>query len=64
MAEIVNLHRARKSKAKSERTAQATENRARFGRSKSDRKLEQARADKASKDLAQHRRDPARDDAE
>ena len=45
-AEIVNLRRARKAKAKSGRADRAAENRARFGRTKAERErevLEQAR---------------------
>jgi len=43
MAEIVNLNRARKARARAEREAGAHENRARFGRPKSERDLAAAR---------------------
>jgi Spy/CpxP family protein refolding chaperone len=37
MAEIVNLNKARKAKAKAGREAKAVENRAKFGRSKAEK---------------------------
>lgn len=51
MAEPINLNRARKAKARSDAEARAAENRVKFGRTKAERKLEQARAGKAAKDL-------------
>ena len=39
MAEIVNLRQARKQKARAEKEARATENRASFGRTKAEKKL-------------------------
>ncbi|NWG72958.1 MAG: DUF4169 family protein [Parvularculaceae bacterium] len=41
-AEIVNLRKARKAKARAEREAQAAANRLRFGRSKAERSREEA----------------------
>jgi len=38
MAEIVNLRRARKDKARAAKDAQATENRTRFGRGKAEKR--------------------------
>ena len=51
MAEPVNLNRARKAKARSDAESQAVENRAKFGRTKAERKLDQARAEAASRRL-------------
>jgi hypothetical protein len=51
MAEILNLNQARKAKAKAGAKTQAVENRARFGRTKADKALDAARADKLKRDL-------------
>ncbi len=51
MAEILNLNQARKAKAKTGAKTQAAENRAKFGRTKADKALEAARADKLKRDL-------------
>ena len=51
MAEILNLNQARKARAKADAKAQAAENRAKFGRTKADKALEAARADKLKRDL-------------
>lgn len=51
MAEIVNLRAARKARTKAEARAQADANAAKFGRSKAERALEAARAEKARRDL-------------
>ena len=51
MAEILNLNQARKAKAKTDAKTQAVENRAKFGRTKADKALEAARADKLKRDL-------------
>lgn len=58
MAEIVNLNRARKARARSDREAQAAENRVRFGRGKAEKSASAAQADKARRTLDQHRREP------
>ncbi|HEX3651715.1 MAG TPA: DUF4169 family protein [Rhizomicrobium sp.] len=52
MAEIVNLRRARKSKARAEAAAQADANRAKHGVSKCERDLAKARAEMLDRDLA------------
>ena len=57
MAEPVNLNRARKAKARAEAGTKAAENRVKFGRTKADRRLEQAIADKAARDLDAKKRD-------
>lgn len=58
MAEIVNLRTVRKAKDRVKKRAQADENAAKFGRSGAERKLEEARAEKARADLEGHRREP------
>lgn len=57
MAEIVNLNRARKDRARSERRAKADANAARFGRSKAQRTAETQDADRARSHLDGHRRE-------
>lgn len=61
MAEIVNLRRARKQKARAERTAQAGANAAKFGRTTAQRRAEEAEAARTRAALDGHRRSP--DDA-
>jgi hypothetical protein len=61
MAEIINLRTARKARTKSEARAQADANAAKFGRTKAERSLEQARADKSRDTLDQHKRDSGGD---
>jgi hypothetical protein len=51
MAEIVNFNQARKAKAKADDKTRAAENRAKFGRTKGEKTLEAARADKLKRDL-------------
>ena len=51
MANILNLNQARKAKAKTDAKAKAAENRARFGRTKTDKALDTARADRLQRDL-------------
>lgn len=53
----VNLNRVRKQKARAEEKARANENATLFGRTKAQKALEQAQADKARAVLDQHRRD-------
>jgi hypothetical protein len=57
MAEIINLRQARKNKARADREARAAENRATFGRTKSEKKLTQAEQDMAVRRLDAHKRD-------
>jgi hypothetical protein len=64
MAQIVNLGRVRKAKAKDSARAKADENAVKFGRTKAARDLEQAQAAKAARDLNGHQRDPDRRDPE
>ena len=53
----INLNKARKAKARAEAKAKADENAIRFGRSKADKALDQAREDQKLSRLDQHRRD-------
>jgi len=57
MAEILNLNQARKARAKTDAKVKAAENRARFGRTKADKTLDAARADKLQRDLDGARRE-------
>ncbi len=54
MAEIVNLNRARKAKAKTEKTKQADTNRVLHGTPKALRKLSDAQNDQAQQRLKGH----------
>ena len=55
MGEIVNLRTHRKRALRLRQDAIATENRATHGQSKADRSLDEARRDKAGRELDQHR---------
>jgi hypothetical protein len=57
MAEIVNLRTARKAKERETSRATGDENAAKFGRTKAEKDLEKARADKALRDLDGHARE-------
>jgi hypothetical protein len=57
MAEVVNLNRARKARTKDAARVKASENRAAFGRTRAERELEAARAEKAVRDLEGKKRD-------
>ena len=57
MAEIVNLRRAKKAKARAAKEGEAAANRAKFGTTKGTRDLAKARVDKAARDLAGHKKD-------
>ena len=54
MAKIVNLTRARKARDRAEKRKSADENAAKFGRTKARKGLEEARAEKARRDLDGH----------
>ncbi len=51
MSNVTNLNRFRKDKSRSEKRAKADENAVKFGRTKAEKTLERARADKARRDL-------------
>lgn len=55
---VVNLNKARKARARAEAQAQAAENRTRFGRTKAQKQLDQAREEKARRDLDGGKREP------
>ncbi|WP_170338717.1 DUF4169 family protein [Ruegeria arenilitoris] len=57
MGKPVNLNRYRKEKARAEKKARADRNAAAFGRSKADKQLDKARANKARRDLDNHELD-------
>ena len=57
MAEIINLRAARKAKDRVAARAKGDENAAKFGRTKAEKELEQAQADKAKRDLDGHERE-------
>jgi hypothetical protein len=57
MGDLVNLKRFKKRIAKDQSAKQAETNRARFGRSKSERTLDQQRARRATELLDRHRID-------
>lgn len=62
MAEIVNLRRARKQRARQEAEQQAQQNRIAFGRTKAERNLTEAERDKAARTLDGHRLAPPDDE--
>jgi uncharacterized protein DUF4169 len=57
MADVVNLKRFKKRTEREQAAKQAEANRARFGRTKSERALDQQRSSRASDLLDQHRID-------
>jgi hypothetical protein len=57
MGDVVNLNRFKKRAARDQSAKQADANRARFGRTKSERALDQQRAGRAKDVLDQHRID-------
>lgn len=57
MTTPINLNKARKAKARSDKAQNAAENHVKFGRTKAEKALEKARATKAAKDTDAHKRD-------
>jgi hypothetical protein len=57
MAEIVNLRLVRKAQARAKAAAKADANRARFGRSRAQKRLDQSRQEKLVRSLDLHRLD-------
>jgi hypothetical protein len=57
MAEIINLNKARKAKARVDKSARADENRARFGRTKAQKQAEAAETAKLARLLDDSKRD-------
>jgi len=58
MAEIVNLNRARKAKARTEAQAAAAVNRTAFGRTKAEKLAAKAEAERRAKELDGAKREP------
>lgn len=56
-AEIINLKTRRKQMARARRLAEASENRAKYGQSREEKLLREAREEKAGKQLDAHKRD-------
>jgi Domain of unknown function (DUF4169) len=61
MAEIINLNKARKARAKASAKVEAEANRARFGRTKAEKARDSAEADRAVHTLDQARRETPED---
>jgi hypothetical protein len=61
MADIVNLRRTRKNKARAAKEKHAEQNRVKFGTPKPLKELNAARSEKAGRDLDAHRRDKSED---
>ncbi len=57
MAEIINLRKARKTKARAEKDAVAAENRAKAGRTKAEKAVGAAQKELTERTLDAHRRD-------
>lgn len=51
MSNVTNLNQFRKTKARADKRAQADENAVKFGRTKAQKALEKAQAEKAKRDL-------------
>ncbi|OYX25590.1 MAG: hypothetical protein B7Z10_05855 [Rhodobacterales bacterium 32-66-7] len=58
MAKIVSLAKVKKAATRKADRMEANANAAKFGRSKAARKLDEAAAEKAARDLEAHRREP------
>jgi hypothetical protein len=57
MAEILSLSKARKAKAKAEKEASAEANRIKFGRTKAERQLTDAKKSLSDRHIDSHKRD-------
>lgn len=57
MSKVINLRRAKKARARAEKRAQADTNAVLHGRSKAEKTLAKAQAEKAERALDGHRRD-------
>lgn len=57
MAEIINLNKARKAKAKATSAAKAVENRARFGRTKAEKARDDAERTRIERAVDESKRD-------
>jgi hypothetical protein len=63
LAEIINLNKARKRKARQEAAAQAAQNRVRFGRSKQQKELDAAAAEESRRRLDALKREDGQADS-
>jgi Domain of unknown function (DUF4169) len=61
-AEIINLRRARKAKARAVRDQQAIENRVVFGRTKGEKQIAKTEKERAKATLDRHRRETDSED--
>lgn len=57
MSQPVNLNQVRKQKARAAKRARADENAVKHGRSKAEKQLERARAQKSARDTDAHKRE-------
>lgn len=57
MAELINLNKARKAKARESDKAQAAENRVRFGQTKSEKRVSKLDAERARRELEGKKRE-------
>ena len=57
MAEIINLRTARKNKARADKAMAAEQNRAKFGRSKAEKRMLDAEKSRAVRQIDGHKRD-------
>lgn len=62
MADVINLNKVRKRKARADAERQAAENRVRFGRTHAQKEADAAAAAEARRKLDQLRRDPPAED--
>ncbi len=58
MGKPVNLNRFRKARARADAKARADENAVKFGRSRAEKELDQARQERVERVLDDHKRDP------
>lgn len=63
MADLVNLNRFRKEKARSDKAAKASANRILFGRTKAEKREAEREADTAGRRLDGHRREDGPDNS-
>ncbi len=62
VGEVINLNKARKAREKAAAAAEAGANRVKHGRTKAERSLEKAKAEKAEAHLTGHQRNRPQDD--
>jgi hypothetical protein len=55
MADVINLNQKRKAKARTDKEQRAAENRIKFGRTKEEKKLEAAKAEKQQRHIDGHK---------